>query len=90
MGTLIVPNMLAMIKGGPSPEKAQILFDYLISVKTEAALVKSGWVQIPSRKTDARPKCYEDLDVKGMALSFSEIRAAGARIQPRLRALFQN
>jgi iron(III) transport system substrate-binding protein len=43
VGTLYIPNSLAIVKGGPNPEGARRLVDYLLGGDVEAALEKSGW-----------------------------------------------
>jgi iron(III) transport system substrate-binding protein len=43
MGTLYIPNSVAIVKGGPNPENAKKLVDYLLSGDVEAALEKTGW-----------------------------------------------
>ena len=42
LGTLTMPNMVAMIKGGPNPENAKKLIDYLLSAEVEEKLDKQG------------------------------------------------
>jgi len=41
-GTLVMPNTVCRIKGGPHPQEAQALLDYLLSPETEAALCAPG------------------------------------------------
>jgi len=41
-GTLVVPNTVCRIKGGPHPKEAQAFLDYLLSRETEAALCAPG------------------------------------------------
>jgi len=40
MGTLFIPNTLAIIKGGPNPEAARQLVDYLLSPEVEARCIR--------------------------------------------------
>lgn len=90
MGTLVIANTVALIADAPNPDAARQLIDYLLSPETEAALIESGWVQIPARPSLAVPKCYGGLELRTMQVTMPEIRAAGAKTGPRLRALFQN
>lgn len=87
LGTLVVPNSVALIAGAPHPEAGQALIDDLLAPATEAALVEAGWVQIPSRPLDVAARCYGKLDLRPMAVSMVAIRASGLEIGPRLRAL---
>lgn len=90
LGTLVVPNSVAMIRGAPHPDTARALIDFLTSPETEAALIESGWIQIPSRPTRAKAPCYGDLALRPMDATMPAIRAAGSVVGPRLRAIFQN
>ena len=47
LGTLFIPNTLAIIRGGPHPEAARRLVDYLLSPEVEAALAAGPSAQIP-------------------------------------------
>jgi iron(III) transport system substrate-binding protein len=47
MGTLFIPNTLAIIRGGPNPEGARKLVDYLLSAEVEKQLAESASHQIP-------------------------------------------
>jgi iron(III) transport system substrate-binding protein len=47
MGTLFIPNTLAVIKGGPNPDGARRLVDHLLSAEVEAKLAESDGHQIP-------------------------------------------
>lgn len=49
MGTLLIPNTLAMVEGAPHPEEARLLIDYLLSPEVEAKLAASDSAQIPVR-----------------------------------------
>jgi iron(III) transport system substrate-binding protein len=47
MGTLFIPNTLAVLKGCPNPEGAKKLVDYLLSAEVEAKLAEGPAVQVP-------------------------------------------
>jgi iron(III) transport system substrate-binding protein len=47
MGTLYIPNTVAIIKGCPNPDAAKKLVDFLLSAEVEEKLAKSGSHQIP-------------------------------------------
>jgi len=47
IGTLFIPNTLALIKGGPSLDAGKRLIDYLLSPKVEEALAQCASSQIP-------------------------------------------
>jgi iron(III) transport system substrate-binding protein len=50
VGTLFIPNTLALIKGSPNPEEAEKLVDYLLSGAVERKLAEGPSGQIPLRK----------------------------------------
>ncbi len=47
MGTLFIPNTLAILKGCPNPAGARRLVDYLLSPEVEAKLAESDSHQVP-------------------------------------------
>lgn len=47
MGTLVLPNTVARIKGGPNPKAAEQLIDFLLSPEVEARLAEGPSAQIP-------------------------------------------
>jgi iron(III) transport system substrate-binding protein len=47
IGTLIIPNTLALIKGCPHPEAGKKLIDFLLSPEVEAMLAEMRSIQIP-------------------------------------------
>lgn len=47
LGTLFIPNTLAVIKGAPHMKAAEALADHLLSPEVEAALAKGPSAQIP-------------------------------------------
>jgi iron(III) transport system substrate-binding protein len=49
IGTLYIPNTLALVQGSPHPEEANKLVDYLLSSDVEKALAAGPSAQIPLR-----------------------------------------
>jgi len=47
LGTLFIPNTLAIVKGCPHPDEARRLVDYLLTSKVEARLAAGPSAQIP-------------------------------------------
>ena len=54
-GPLLIPNTVARIKGGPNPDAAAMLIDYLLSERVERMLAESDSHNIP-----VRPKLKEE------------------------------
>lgn len=73
MGTLKIPNTVAMVRGGPNVEEAKILIDYLLSEETVGDLVESGWFQLPLREIDVNQEYFDASSVKGMDVNYVEI-----------------
>ena len=69
LGTLFIPNTLAIIKGSPHQKEAQALAEYLLSPEVEAALARGPSAQIPllkSTNVEARvetPKTVHAMEV---------------------------
>jgi iron(III) transport system substrate-binding protein len=51
LGTLFIPNTLAIIKRAPHPKEAEALADHLLSPEVEAALARGPSAQIPLLKS---------------------------------------
>jgi iron(III) transport system substrate-binding protein len=73
IGTLIIPNTVAMINGAPHSDEAKELIDYLLSKEVEGKLLASGSIQIPVRNVDTRSECPGNIYIKGMNVSGSDI-----------------
>ena len=73
MGTLKIPNTVAMVNGGPNTEQAKLLIDYLLSEKTVGELVESGWFQLPLRELEVDQEYFDASNIKGMDVNYVEI-----------------
>lgn len=73
MGTLLIPNTVAMVAGGPNSEEAEILIDYLLSEATVSELVEMGWFQLPLRDLEVDQEYFDANSVKGMDVNYVEI-----------------
>jgi len=71
MGTLFIPNTLAIIKGAPHPEAARRLVDYLLAPEVEARLAACPSAQIPlNPAVQAKLRVETPHTVKPMAVDF--------------------
>ena len=71
LGTLLIPNTLAIIQGGPNPQRARRLVDYLLSPEVEARLAAGASGQIPLGAKGKAPKRLGlPADFKPMAVDF--------------------
>jgi len=71
MGTLVIPNTVAMIAGAPHSEEAKVFMDYLLDKKQESAMVTSGWIQIPVRDIPASA-CINSTGIKTIPVSYQD------------------
>jgi len=55
LGTLLIPNTVALIEGAPHPDEGKRLIEYLLRPETEAFLARGDSAQIPVRKGIAPP-----------------------------------
>ena len=74
MGTLLIPNTVALIKGGPNPEAGKKLVDFLLSTKVEEMLANCESGQIPLRNSVKRPSHVPTLgEVKAMQVDYEKV-----------------
>jgi len=73
LGTLFLPNTLALIKGSPHRAAAETLADYLLSPEVEAALAKGPSAQIPlNPRVATTPRVETPRTVHAMEVDFEE------------------
>lgn len=88
MGTLIIPNTVALVAGAPNPEAGRALIDFLLSPEVEKMMLASGWCHVPSRLSAAEPLCFKDSAIRGMDLTLQEIYQQLPRVQQEMREMF--
>lgn len=72
IGTLFIPNTLAIIKGSPNPQNAEKLVDYLLSAEIERKLADGPSAQIPLRPgVPASPRVKSPTEVRAMEVDWS-------------------
>jgi iron(III) transport system substrate-binding protein len=76
IGTLFIPNTIAIIKGSPHPEAAEKLVDYLLSPDVERRLAEGPSAQIPLRPgVPASPRVKSPVDVSAMQVDWQAAAA---------------
>lgn len=76
IGTLVVPNTVALIQGGPNPNEGRALIDYLLSPEVEARLAQSRTMQVPLNPSVARAgKTPRLVEIRAMKPTPAEIAA---------------
>jgi iron(III) transport system substrate-binding protein len=89
MGTLVLPNTLAVVKGAPHPQAAEKLINFLLSPEVEARLAAGPSAQIPlNRKSPAASRVGKLADLRAMKTDLSkaaeEFDAAARLVQQAL------
>jgi iron(III) transport system substrate-binding protein len=83
IGVLILPNAVALIKGGPHPENGKRLIDYLLSKETERKLAFADCAQIPLHSgVDTPPEVRGIEDIKPMRVGYADLARKMDEIQP--------
>ncbi len=88
IGTLIIPNSVALIKKPEQNEKARIFIDYLLSEATEQYLFDLGWIQAPVRTIEATTSGINLNQIKMIDISLDEIYVKLAGSQDSLKQIF--
>ena len=79
IGTLLIPNTVALINGGPNPEAGKKFIDFLLSARVEEMLAHSEAGQIPLRPNVKRPAHVPTPDkVKAMDVDYEKKDKKGA------------
>ena len=74
MGTLLIPNTVALIEGGPHAEAGKRLIDFLLSPKVEEMLAHAESGQIPLRPQVKRPPHVPTPDqVRAMEVDYEKV-----------------
>lgn len=86
IGVLILPNAIALIKGGPHPENGKKLIDYLVSKGTERKLAFADCAQIPLHSgVETPPEVRRIEQIKTMRVGYAELAHKVEEIQPFLK-----
>jgi iron(III) transport system substrate-binding protein len=61
MGTLLIPNTVALVRGGPHPAEGEKIIDFLLSERVESLLAFGEAAQVPLRAGVEKPAGMPDL-----------------------------
>ena len=74
LGTLLIPNTVALIKDSPHPEEGKKLIDYLLSREVESKLAFCESAQMPMRDgVKTPPNVPSFSSIKAMEVDYSDI-----------------
>jgi iron(III) transport system substrate-binding protein len=77
MGTLLLPNTLALVKDCPHPQAGKRLINYLLSPEVEARLADGPSAQIPLHAQATKASRVCDLtEIRQMDIDFAQAAAA--------------
>lgn len=86
VGVLLVPNAVALIRGGPNPDNGKKLIEYLVSKETERKLALADCAQIPLNPGVSPPKELKPIEqFKAMKVNYADLAAKLQAIQPVLK-----
>jgi iron(III) transport system substrate-binding protein len=90
LGTLVIPNSVAMIKDCPHPEAAKRLIDYILSPEVEEKLAFADSAQIPLHPGVNKPDHVKvpGKDYKAMEVDFEKVADRYDACQEFFRKLF--
>jgi iron(III) transport system substrate-binding protein len=89
LGTLFIPNTLAVVKGSPHPEAARRLVDFLLSAEVEARLAAGPSAQIPlGRGVDVPLRVETPRTVRPMRVDFEAAAGKWPTVAEFLRDRF--
>jgi iron(III) transport system substrate-binding protein len=89
MGTLVIPNTVALMKNAPNPENGRLLIDFLLSEEVEELLAKADSAQIPTRADVPRPAHVPSIaDLRVMVVDWERVGAELPRVQSDLKQAF--
>jgi iron(III) transport system substrate-binding protein len=89
VGTLVIPNSVAILKGAPNLANAKLLVDFLLSKEVEELLARADSAQIPTRADVPRPEHVPSLaDLKIMAVDWAAVGAALPAVHEDLKRVF--
>ena len=91
LGVLLIPNTVAVVKGGPNPAGARRLAEYLLRPETERRLATAGGFQIPlhaAATVELHPALPRPDRVKRMEVDFEKAADRWDEVQAFLRDEF--
>lgn len=89
VGTLVIPNTVALIKGAPHPEAGKRLVEYLASGDVEASLAKSKAAQMPLRKNvKAHSEQFDFTAIKKMEVDWNKVAEKAEESAEFVRTVF--
>jgi len=87
LGSFMVANTVAMIRGARHLDNARKLIDYLLTAETQRKLAFSACAQTPlTRGVEVPPTVKRIEEIRVMKVNYSDIRTKLEELRPRLKA----
>jgi iron(III) transport system substrate-binding protein len=84
-GTLVIPTVVVLLRGGPNPEAGKKLVDYLLSPEAERMMAESA-AHMPLRSDVQAPAGLKRVsDIRAMDVDYARVADEMERIQPWLK-----
>jgi len=85
LGTLLIPNAAALVRGAPNAQNGKAFIDFLISQEVEQLLARSEAVQIPLREGLATPPLFgrDWRQLRLMAVDYAKLAAGFEELNKR-------
>lgn len=96
IGTMAIPNSIALIKNGPNSENGKKFIEYLLDKKTQKKLIDINWIQIYIDKSDIqisdslKPFLPKNNNLKFININFNNILKNFDNSQEDMKTLFLN
>ena len=85
LGTLVMPTVALQLRGGPDPETARRLIDYLLSAEAEVQMAESA-AHMPLRSGVPHPEAIRPVsELRAMEVDYADVARRMEEIQPWLR-----
>lgn len=89
LGTMVIPNTVALMKDAPNPDNAKRLIDFILSEEVERELAFSRSAQIPVRASVERPEhVLSAADFQVMDVDFEVVGRELPKRHEELKELF--
>ncbi len=89
VGTLIIPNSIAMVKGCPHPEEARMLIDYILGGEVEEKLAWGRSAHMPLRAGIRMPPRLRAIDeIVSMRIDYEKMAEMYPRSSEEMKRIF--
>jgi iron(III) transport system substrate-binding protein len=73
LGTLVIPNSVALMNGAPHKPEAEAFMEYILSVEAEQECVNMDWIHIPVHGDVTPPEKFGSSGVTVMRVNWTDL-----------------